>query len=104
MILNLKKAAISQRKHHDTRVVERSYEPGSTVFRRALQPHKLCSPWEGPFVVMRGVSDVVYIIAGKAKTYAIHHDRLKPYESEQLPEWAKKKIAEAKRERSVISK
>ena len=88
--LALKKSAVTVRKYHDTRVNEKAYIPGDIVFRKEPRDHKLCSPWSGPFVIIRAACPSLYIISGKSKTYAVHHDRLKPFPADKLPSWAQK--------------
>ncbi|CAG2227216.1 unnamed protein product [Mytilus edulis] len=43
------------------------------------------APWSGPYVVMEILSPVVYKIRNQKKTEIIHHDRLKPYSTQQPP-------------------
>ena len=87
---NLRRAAERQQKVQDTRISQNTYSPGQAVTKRAPQTSKLTLPWVGPYIVTKVLSDCVYVIADKKKTYAVHHDRLKPCQSETCPSWAQK--------------
>ena len=87
---NLKAAAQRQIKYHDTRIVQNPFQPGQLVLRRSSGKSKLAKPWTGPYLVVRMASDCVVIIQDKHKSYAIHHDLLKPCPEEARPVWAKK--------------
>ena len=69
------------------------YKVEDLFLRKAVKKHKLTIPWEGPFVVDKVLGDCLYIIAGKQKTFAIHHDRLKPYDSSVIPHWIRRRRA-----------
>ena len=45
---------------------------------------KLETPWEGPWMVTKQVTDVVYCIQRnpKEKPKFVHHDRLKPFQEQ----------------------
>ncbi len=51
--------------------------------------HKLRLKWEGPYLVLRKLSDVVCRIqrARGAKPRVVHVDRLKPYQGDPLDAW-----------------
>ena len=87
---NLRRAAERQQKVHDTRISQNTYSPGQAVMKRAPQTSKLTLPWVGPYIVTKVLSDCVYVIADKKKTYAVHYDRLKPCQSETCPSWVQK--------------
>ena len=55
---------------------------------KGLSP-KLQSNWEGPYVVLNKLNDVIYRIqeGPKCKPKVVHQDRLKPYNGENIPEW-----------------
>ena len=86
---NLRRAASTQNKHHNTRIVQHRYNPGDVVFKKSIKKHKFSPQYEGPFVILKVLSDCLYTIATKSKTYAIHHDRLKPYLAGTYPKWVK---------------
>ena len=90
----LKKSAERQQKEHDTRIVQNQYQPGQLVYKRHHNHKKFEIPWVGPYVVMEMLSDCLYRVADKRKTYVLHHDLLKPYQSRVIPVWATKKSQE----------
>ena len=87
---NLKSAAERQRKTHDTRITQKHYKNGQAVLKRNHQGHKLSKPWVGPYIIHKSLSDCLYLVADKRKTYVLHHDSLKPYVAVPLPKWAQK--------------
>ena len=50
---------------------------------------KFSKPWEGPYLVIKKLSDVVYRIqkSEKSKPKVVHFDRLKPYRGEEARNW-----------------
>ena len=53
---------------------------------------KLRHAFEGPFVVVKKINDLNYIIqlGQRGPTKVVHHDRLKKYEGKKNPKWAVK--------------
>ncbi|CAC5425680.1 unnamed protein product [Mytilus coruscus] len=54
------------------------------------QSKKLRAPWQGPYVVIRVLSPVLYEITGRKKEMIIHHDRIKQCDDEIVPLWIKR--------------
>ena len=50
--------------------------------------------WKGPFVIGKKYSDLLFEVHGKpgSRSKLVHHDRLKPYRSESLPDWLMHKL------------
>jgi hypothetical protein len=51
------------RRYHDRNVRERSFNVGDLVLRRIQETkgmHKLCAPWEVPFIVMEVIGPATY--------------------------------------------
>lgn len=88
-------AAEKQKRDHDTRVSLGSYNVGDLVYyldssrKIGLSPKLKREPWKGPYVVSKKLSDLLYEISGsqKNKRRVMHHDRLKPYLSDSIPDW-----------------
>ena len=76
---SLRDTAERQKRNHDTRVVERQYEPGTLVYKLLGPGKKLDNKYAGPFLVTEKLSPSIYKIQGKKNTEVIHHDRLKPF-------------------------
>ncbi|CAC5374833.1 unnamed protein product [Mytilus coruscus] len=87
---SLQLTAERQKKDYDTRLVENKFTVGSLVYKSNTFYRKLDAPWSGPYVVMEILSPVVYKIRNQKKTKVIHHDRLKPYSTQQPPSWVHK--------------
>ena len=86
----LLRAAEQQKKTHDVRMVTEEYKVGDAVWKKATRHTKLTLPWCGPYIVHGILSDCLYRIADKKKTYVVHHDIVKPCHHEDLPRWALK--------------
>ncbi|CAC5372989.1 unnamed protein product [Mytilus coruscus] len=84
---NLRASAQRQKKDYDTRLSQNQYNKGSLVYRLNQICKKLTDKWLGPFVITEIVSSVLYKIRGRVKSEIIHHDKLKPYFSEDVPAW-----------------
>jgi len=56
--------------------------------------------WQGPFIIVRKFSDLLFEIkTDQKKPKIVHHDRLKKYYSDIIPDWAhalKMKLAQEK--------
>jgi transposase InsO family protein len=83
------KASEKRREQYNRkRVVFHNYEVGDLVWLKKMTRKKGCSRtlatrWEGPFVVVQKVSEVVYLVRryhGR-KRYTVHHDRMKKFVS-----------------------
>ena len=85
---NLRGAAQRQKRDYDTRVVAKQYKPGDLVYKRYHVCKKLEIPWQGPFVVLKGLGNSLYRITDKRKARVVHHDLLKPYLASFIPSWA----------------
>jgi hypothetical protein len=78
-------ASAKQKKQYDHRANPNQYHRGDAVWlhnpaRTRGRSPKLQSPWEGPYLVIDVLSDVVYRIQKEphTKPKVVHHDRLKP--------------------------
>ena len=94
----LNKAAIRQKRNYDKRLAGKPFTVGDSVWihnvrRKKGRNAKLDCPWEGPYLVISVLSDVVYRIqkSVKAKPKVIHADRLKPYLGPPLERWIPKR-------------
>lgn len=86
----LQRASERQKHDYDTRLREQRYQPGDLVYRHNPNSKKLETPWLGPQVVTKKLSDVVYRVVNRKKSTVIHHDQLKPYPCAFVPGWARK--------------
>ena len=83
---HLNRAAARQKRNYDKRLSGRPFVIGDSVWlhnvrRKKGRNAKLDCHWEGPYLVISALSDVVYRIQmnQKAKSKVVHSDRLKPY-------------------------
>jgi hypothetical protein len=100
--VSLKKAAGRQMKTYDGKgVLRKPYAEGTFVWlhneirRKGYNP-KLQFKWDGPYLVLNRLSDVVYRIqkSSKSKPKVIHFDRLKPYEGNEKESLVRKDTQE----------
>ena len=94
---HLQQQCTRQRKESDTSSGFYQYNSGDLVYVRDSNKTKGLSPklqakWQGPGVIIRKFNDLVFEVRinqkGKSKT--LHHDRLKPYTSDEVPNWMKR--------------
>ena len=90
----LKQAAKRQKRNHDRNVILHPVSEGTFVWlhnevRKKGQCPKLQFKWDGPFIVTKKLSDVVFRIqkSPQSKPKVVHYDRLKPYEGKELQSW-----------------
>ncbi|MES9880251.1 MAG: RNase H-like domain-containing protein [Sedimenticola sp.] len=83
---NLQMAHQRQKDRYDQKMSGKSYEVGDHVWLhepavKVGRTRKLHSPWCGPFVVLKRITEVVYRIKrlGKPTKKVVHFNRLKPY-------------------------
>ena len=83
---HLAEAAVRQKRNYDKRLAGKPFQQGDSVWlhnirRRKGRNPKLDCQWEGLYLVITALSDVVYRIrrSPKATPKVIHADRLKPY-------------------------
>ena len=86
---NLGKTVKLQKKDYDTRLSQNKLSLGMLVYKLKPVHRKLETAWTGPYVVVGILSSVVYKIQNKYSTEVIHHDRLRPCHSKDIPKWAK---------------
>lgn len=83
-----------QKKNYDRNATERKFKVEEFVWLHnpAKKPgicKKLTLPWEGPYMIVAKLSDVVVKIqrTSRSKPKIVHSDRLKPYEGPSLEPW-----------------
>lgn len=83
-----------QKRKYNRQLNQKTYDQGASVWFYNPKKKKGVSPcfqlpWEGPYVVLKRISDVVYKIqrSPRSKARIIHHDRLSPYQGEEVPTW-----------------
>lgn len=93
---HLKAKANYQKKHYDVKSKLRLLESGQPVWlyhptRKPGVCSKLVPKWKGPFIVMKRIDDLTYLILkGKSqKPKAYHVDYLMEYKGCNLPKWFK---------------
>ena len=94
---HLKRSAEHQKRSYDKQgATSRQFNIGQAVWyynpviRKGICK-KLTSPWRGPYVVVKKLNDVTYLIqrTARARPIASHVDKLKEYKGEERPAWFK---------------
>ena len=90
----LRQSARHQKRTYDRKVHGQGLEEGQFVWlfnnaRKKGRSPKLEFRWDGPFLVVKKLSDVTYRVQRKpgSKAFVVHGDRLKPYTGEALEAW-----------------
>ncbi|KAK3749616.1 hypothetical protein QZH41_012954 [Actinostola sp. cb2023] len=92
-----------QKRYYDHRGVHHnSFNRGDPVWlhnpkrKKGRCPKLQNDVYEGPFLVIDRLDDLTYRIqkAPKAKAKVVHHNRLKPYEGDNVPDWLVSKNSE----------
>ena len=92
----LKLSSDRMKRYYDIGTKMQNFDKGSPVWLH--NPHrtkglcpKLQSNWEGPYVVIQKLNDVICRIqkGPKCRPKVVHQDRLKPYLGENAPDWFK---------------
>ena len=85
-----------QKREYDRHIDEWSFHKGQAVWLRTYpsvwgKSRALDKPWDGPYIVLYRISDVMYRIQKTAKStlQVVHSDRLKPFYSEVADPWAR---------------
>ena len=94
---HLESATRRQKKDYDSRAHLKRYQEDDLVYFRddtkviGLNPKLKNRRWAGPAVIVRKISDLLYEVkVSEKKSKILHHDRLKEYLSDDVPEWIKK--------------
>ena len=95
-------SASYQKQTYDAKRSVNTYQPGDMVWYKTdisqlhLAP-KLRKPYEGPYLVVKRINDLNYVIqcGAQGKRRLVHHNKLKPYEGTTKFKWAKSALARA---------
>ena len=81
---------------YDRKLFTRTFEPGDSVYKlntqiRVGQTTKFKPIYNGPYLVTKVISPVLYRIESQKKTLVMHHDRLRPCPSSDIPIWLRRR-------------
>ncbi|KAJ8037598.1 hypothetical protein HOLleu_18448 [Holothuria leucospilota] len=90
----LEKTGNRQKRDYDVKIAHNNYEVGDLVYyldetkSKGLSPKLNANKWVGPCVVLRKFSDLLFELQknAKARPKILHHDRLKPFVSDEVPD------------------
>lgn len=90
----LRQSARRQKRNYDRKMHGEGLNEGQFAWlfnklRKKGRSPKLQLRWEGPYLVVKRLSDVTYRVQLKrgSKAFVVHGDRLKPYEGKTLEPW-----------------
>ena len=94
---HLSSTSARQKRDYDARLSVNSYCAGDLVYyldttrQKGLSPKLKAANWIGPCVITRKLSDIVFEIQSqpKGRRKVLHHDRLKPFSSTDIPPWVR---------------
>ncbi len=96
---SLKKTSDYQKRHYDLRSREKTLKAGQAVWvhhprRRVGVCQKLTSSWKGPYLILKKLDDVTYLVKRSMKQPAkvFHADRLLLYKGRNLPMWIVRQV------------
>ena len=99
---HLQASSKRQKDHYDGKQFFNKYEIGDYVLylherRKVGENDKLYLPYHGPYVVVKKLSDLDYLIQDTLESdpRLVHHNKLKPYEGDQRFRWAKVAVQRA---------
>ena len=89
---NLQEAQQQQKAYYDRRARLQTFEEGDVVYRRNTarkpgQSRKLAPLYEGPFLVLRALTNSLYLVADQKRMQTWHHDKLRMCHESPLPTW-----------------
>ena len=92
----LKEQQRRQKRDYEFRVFTARYEIGDAVFlansaAKVGQCRKLASLWNGPFLVTKVISEILYEVSSAKKKMVVHHDRMRKCTDTSLPLWLTRK-------------
>ena len=90
----LKLSSDKMKRYYDLNTTQTRLEEGDPVWlynpqrKKGLSP-KLQKPWQGPYVILKRINDLVYRIqlGPRSKPKVVHFNRLWRYQGENPPQW-----------------
>ena len=96
---HLKNSAQQQKQNYNFKAHVHKYQQGELVWvlsdrsQQDVTP-KLRRPYEGPFLILKQINDLIYLVQfnAKGKKQILHHNGLKPYLGSGHLKWANKAV------------
>ena len=100
---HLQQATYRQKEIYDTKTLLHEYQSGDLVWylnesrKEGISP-KLQNIYSGPYLVLKGLNRIDYLIQldRKGTQKVVHHDKLKPYLGLKILKWSRKAMAAVK--------
>ena len=81
-----------QKKEYDMKLNQHHYDTGDLVYEVNSATKVGCSQklekiWNGPFLITKVLSPILYVIQGRRRSKVVHHDRIKQCSDRDIPLW-----------------
>ena len=88
----LKNTQKRQKKEYDMKLNQHHYDTGDLVYEVNSATKVGCSQklekiWNGPFLITKVLSPILYVIQGRRRSKVVHHDRIKQCSDRDIPLW-----------------
>jgi transposase InsO family protein len=88
-----------QKRDYDTNLKVEEYQVGDLVYklRSGLKKgisRKLLSVFEGPYLITRVISSILFKIEGRKRSFVVHHDKIRPCLDRFIPMWIRRRRQE----------
>ena len=107
---HLELASNHMKRYYDASVWEMSYKGDDPVWFYNPQRKKGISPkfqrlWHGPYIVLKKINDVIYRVqlSPHTKPKVIHHNRLAPYQGQNIQNWLQNQDARQQQASEIMS-
>ena len=93
---NLQKVQKRQKTHYDVKVRRHVYQIGDLVYKLDQstvvgESKKLRPIYKGPMMIEQVLSDSLYKVTDRKKSFVLHHDKLIPCTAREIPLWLRRK-------------
>ena len=97
--VHLKGNLAYQKKVYDQKTKLETYDVGDFIYKLRMGlkkglSRKLLSVYEGPYIVTRVISPILFEIQTRKKKFVVHHDKLRPCFDRIIPIWLRRKRQE----------
>ena len=80
------------KRDYDLRILQRPYKEGDMIYLLDTATikgkcKKLSSPWKGPAIVIKKISDSLFRVKLRKSIFVVNHDRMKPCKDRDVPNW-----------------
>ena len=94
---NIGSTQTQQKNYFDRNIRHLPFNEGDLVYKliksfKVGQSRKLQPTWQGPLLVTKVLSPILYQVQGRKKSQVLHHDLLKRCEDREIPLWLRRAL------------